>query len=79
MNSDPLAQPMPVVARDNLSSMFADESDKHDVSGGMRAKIEYAIDIATHTKRCIVASGVEHGLVTRLLSGDDVVCSEIRP
>lgn len=73
------AQPLACITSDTLDSVFEGASDRSDVSGGMRRKVEFALSAAKHTDTCVIASGHEHGLLARLLGGDRARCTEVRP
>lgn len=70
-------RPMRELTRDRLDEVFQGQSDADDVSGGMQAKIRLAIDIASYTDECVIASGVEEGVLAALLSGKPVACTKL--
>jgi len=70
-------RPMRELTRGRLDEVFQGQSDTVDVSGGMQAKIRLAIDIASNTDECVIASGVEHGVLAALLLGQPVACTKL--
>lgn len=72
------SQPLACIKPDTLDEIFVDAGDGSDVSGGMRGKVELALSAAKHSGRCVIANGLEHGLLAGLLSGDSVPCTEVR-
>jgi isopentenyl phosphate kinase len=71
------SQPLACIKPDTLDEIFVDVGDGSDVSGGMRGKVELALSAAKHSGRCVIANGLEHGLLAKLLSGDSVPCTEV--
>lgn len=71
------SQPLACITPDTLDEIFVDAGDRSDVSGGMRGKVELALSAAKHSGRCVIANGLEPGLLAKLLSGDSVPCTEV--
>jgi isopentenyl phosphate kinase len=63
----------------NLKQMQQHESDQADVSGGMTAKVKYAMQMARHCQRCVIASGLMDGVVQRVLAGEEGLGTRILP
>ncbi|HAI11498.1 MAG TPA: hypothetical protein DCM28_07320 [Phycisphaerales bacterium] len=59
----------------SLDQMQNYDTDDLDVSGGMRAKVQHALAMAAHCQRCVIASGLREGVITRLLTGQDERCT----
>jgi isopentenyl phosphate kinase len=51
-------------------SLWRSSRDTQDVSGGMSRKAAYALDAARHCERCVIASGIEAGVLEKLLRGE---------
>ena len=71
------ALPMRELAAQDLDSVFRGDTDCLDVSGGMRTKVISALDIACHAGKCVIASGIEKGVLKALLTGTEVICTRV--
>ncbi len=53
------------------------EYDKNDVSGGMSAKVAHALKIASNSEKCFIGSGINPGVVSGFLRGENVLGTRI--
>jgi isopentenyl phosphate kinase len=68
---------IPVLTASNLSLMYRSPDDGRDVSGGMGGKVEQALRIAAYAGSCTIANGRAPGVIGRVLSGQDVLCTRV--
>lgn len=69
--------PLGRVTATMIDEVFLADSDLQDVSGGMRGKLEAALEAARHSRRCLIANGLRTGVMTAVLRGTPVTCTEI--
>jgi isopentenyl phosphate kinase len=63
---------------DTLHLLHRQESDSTDVSGGMSAKVNVALECARYSRNCIIANGVKQGVLTELLRGNTSLGTRIQ-
>lgn len=66
-----------VISPATMNQMTSHHSDQADVSGGMTAKVQYAMQIARHCQRCVIASGIREGVIERLIAGESERCTVV--
>ncbi len=74
------SRPLPVLGNGELARMRRENSDKRDVSGGMRAKVRVALRAAGYADNVVIASGIRPGVAAKLLAGQGqgVPCTRLR-
>lgn len=60
------------LSTNNVNSIYKSSSDEKDVSGGMIRKVTCALEISRYCKRCFIASGLDSGVLSKLLKGESV-------
>lgn len=61
----------------SLQQIQTHHTDHQDVSGGMTAKVQHAMEIARHCQRCVIGSGVRDGVIARLLASEKERCTRV--
>lgn len=71
-------EPLAAISAADLDRIYRDAGDRHDVSGGMSAKVEHALRAAGHAGRCTIGNGLRPGRLEALLNGVPAPCTEVR-
>ena len=61
------------LSTDNVNSIYKSSSDEKDVSGGMIRKVTCALEISRYCKKCFIASGLDSGILSKLLKGESAI------
>ncbi len=56
----------------NIHMFYQMDSDEKDVSGGMKRKVETALEISKYCDTCFIGSGYEDDIIGRVLEGENV-------
>lgn len=63
---------VPVLNSESVKQLHFYQEDRHDVSGGMRKKVELALDISNNCRYCFIGSGYKEGIIANYMKGRKV-------
>jgi len=61
----------------NFNTVYKSPKDDKDVSGGMLRKATCALEISIYCKQCFIASGLNSGVLSKLLRGESVISTRV--
>ncbi|PIE64652.1 MAG: hypothetical protein CSA26_07135 [Desulfobacterales bacterium] len=66
------SEPIGVLNSSTAAELEDADGDRHDVSGGMSAKVAHALKIAAYSGKCFIGSGMKPEIVGGFLRGEQV-------